>query len=206
MYSLFFFLLLLLQFLSIDTFGQKKLLEDNFKNNKNEWKLRNDSNFLVEINDGVLHIEKREKNFISRGCLWYSRNIPGLNTQKDFSVTFWAKYISGGDIFDMIDFQWGESGKSVNGKLSSNLYQLSFHLKGEVKLDYFNRNWTYFVRKKIDPLQDKGFDPKRLNKYELEQRDSFVIFRVNDKEVLKQFYQPIAGSSIGIQQCLKAAW
>jgi hypothetical protein len=206
MFRYFFSTVFLLNAFAIPAFSQKKVFEDDFKNNKHGWRLQHDSNFLVDINNGVLHIEKFEKNFTSRGCLWYTKAIPGFNTLHDFSITLYARFISGGDIFDMMDFQWGEGGKTINGKLSANLYQLSFLLKGEVKLDYFHKNWTYFVRKNINALLGSLFDPKRINKYGLVQKDSFLIFSINDKEVLRQYGNPVAGNSIGFQQCLKSAW
>lgn len=202
---LFYALLLFLAFRT-PAYSQKIILKDDFKNNKNGWKLQHDSSFRVDIKNGVLHVEKFKKNFISRGCLWYQKSIPGFNTQNDFSMTIYAKFLSGGDIIDMIDFQWGQREKVVKGKLSSRLYQLSFMMNGEVKLDYFDKGWTYFVRKKIKTLLGNEFDPKRINKYELEQKDSFIVFKVNNQEVLRQFYHPVAGNSIGFQQCLKTAW
>jgi Secretion system C-terminal sorting domain len=185
------------------------LLEDDFKKNKNAWKLQKDANFLVDINNGVLHLEKFEKNFTSRGCLWYNKTIPGLNTLKDFSITMYARFVSGGDIFDMIDLQWGARDKTdvTGGRKKDSLYQLSFLLKGEVKLDYFNYKWSYYVRKNIKTILDSDeFKAGSFNKYELMQKDGFVIFSVNDKELLKQLYDPIPGNSIGFQQCLKSAW
>ena len=210
MFRYFFYTLFLISLFTLTAFSQKKIFEDDFNNNKNGWKLRHDSNFLVDIRNGALHIEKFQKNFVSRGCLWYNKNIPGLNTLNDFSITLYAKFLSGGDLFDWIDFQWGnrlEPKDLSKPKTSSNsLYQLSFIITGEVKLDYFDNNWTYFVRKNIKTLLGEKFDAKKINKYELVQKDSLIIFRVNDKDVLKQFCNPIAGNSIGFQQCLKTAW
>lgn len=189
------------------SFGQEKiLLRDDFKNNRRGWELQNDSNFLVSITDGVLHLEKLHKNFTSRGCLWYSKNIHRLNTLNNLSLTFYARFVSGGDIMDMIDFQWGDKGKVVNGRLNSNLYQLQFFIRGEVRLNYFNSNWNYFVRKNIKTLLGSEFNSNQFNKYEIIQKDGFIIFYINNKEVLKQLTKPIEGSSIGFQQCLKSAW
>ncbi|MDB5198628.1 MAG: hypothetical protein JWO92_591 [Chitinophagaceae bacterium] len=190
------------------TFGQGKiLLQDDFKNNKKGWKLQHDSDFFVDIKRGVLHLEKLQKNFTRRGCLWYNKIIPGLNTLNDFSITIYAKFLSGGDISDMIDLQWGNRGTTVNRKLTSNLYQLNFFMRGEIRLDYFNYNWNYSVKKSINKLLEANdFNPNQVNKYELIQKDEFVIFSVNGKEVLKQLCNPIAGNSIGFQQCLKSAW
>lgn len=204
-----FYILFLVIFSASIAFSQEKIFEDDFKDNRNGWMLKHDSNFLVDIRNGCLHIEKFQKNFVSRGCLWYSKAIPGLNTGKDFSITFYAKYLTGGDIFDLMDVQWGNrlQPKNPSKPLPENsLYQLNFIMTGEVKLDYFDNNWTYFVRKNIKALLGEQFDAKKINKYEIAQTDSLVIFRVNDKEVLKQFCNPVSGNSIGFQQCLKTAW
>src|SRR5205085_12651877 len=96
--------------------------------------------------------------------------------------------------------------KMVNGRLNSNLYQLEFFPRGEVRLNYFNSNWNYFVRKNIKELLGAEFSSNRFNKYEIIQKDGFIIFSINNKEVLKQLTKPIEGSSIGFQQCLKSAW
>jgi hypothetical protein len=202
---------LLLTGLTPAIFCQEKiLLEDDFVDNKNKWSFRKNSDFVVDIRKGALYMEKLEKNFIRRGCLWYNKTIPQLNTLKDFSVTIYARFISGGDIFEMIDLQWGmrDQSKRVSGQVvKDNIYQLSLMLKGDVKLDYFNSKWNYFVRKNVQTiLTANGFKPGYLNKYELLQKNGFVIFRVNDKELLKQATAPIPGNSIGFQQCMKSAW
>jgi len=188
-------------------FSQDKiLLKEDFKNNKNAWHLQKDSNFLVEINKGVLHLQKFEKNRIKNGCLWYNKIIPGLNTLKDFSITIYARYLSGGDIFEMIDFQWGTRDKTIAGSNTS-LYQFNFFLNGEVRLDYFNKRWNYFVKKDVKLLiNHHSFKPGVLNKYEIVQKAGFTTFSINGNEYFKQPYNPIAGNSIGFQQCLKSAW
>lgn len=197
-------------FFTLAATAQKKIFQDDFKDNRNGWRLRHDSNFLVEIRNGALHIEKYQKNFVSRGCLWYNKSIPGLNTLEDFTVTIYAKFISGGDIFDWMDFQWGTRLQPVNRSkqnlAGNSLYQLSFIITGEVKLDYFDNNWSYFVRKNIKDALGERFDAHKINKYEISQKDSLVIFKINNKEVLRHFCAPVAGNSIGFQQCLKTAW
>lgn len=202
----FFYLLVLLTLLSTASIGQKIIFEEDFEDNKHGWQLQQSKDFRVEIKDGVLHLEKFEKNAISRGCIWQNQVIPGLNTSKDFSITIYAKSISSDDIVNMIDFQWGEQKRKEGGRIVSDLYQLSMLLnRGEIKLDYFNDRWKYFVRKDIKFIWEKGFRPKELSKYEIVQKDSSLVFRINDQEVLKQFYHPVPGNSIGFQHCLKSA-
>lgn len=198
------FFLLLIQ---LTSFGQETiLLKDDFTDNKMGWRQRKDSNFRVTVKDGVLHLEKFQKNFTSRGCLWYSKTIQGLNTLNNFSVIFSAKFLSGGDIFEEIDFQWGDMKRDVNGNSKANLYQVNFFLQGEVRLDHFNSKWDYFPKRSIKHLLGNNFDPHQINKYELIQRDGFIYFQINGVEVLKQKGDPVPGNSIGFLQCLKSAW
>ena len=202
--SIFFISVLLITFQS--TFSQEKIFEDNCNDNSKRWRVRNDSNFLVTVKDGVLHLEKFQQNFTSRGCLWYSKVIPGFNTINNFSVTFYAKFVSGGDIFDAIDLLWGDMKKDATGRTNSNIYQLNFFLRGEVRLNHFNIKWDYPPNISIRHLLSKDFDAHSMNKYELIQKDGFVYFKINEVEVLKQKRDPIAGNSIGFQQCMKSAW
>ncbi len=206
MYKFLLYLLLISGF-SVPSFSQDKvLLRDDFNNNKNKWDLQDNSRFVVDIKNGALHLEKLEKNFTSRGCLWYSKTIDGFNTLDNFSITYYARFISGGDIFEMMDFQWGYKGPVVDRQVKSNLYQLNFFLNGDVRLDCFNSSWKNFTRKSIKTSLGDEFDPHHINKYDIIQKDGIIIFSINDKEVFKQFCTPIAGNTIGFQQCLKSAW
>jgi hypothetical protein len=201
---------LLLCTFTLTAISQKKIFDEDFKNNKNGWRLRNDSNFVVDIRNGMLHIEKLQKNFVSRGCLWYNKQIPELDTRNDFSLVLNAKFLSGDDVGNWIDFQWGNRlSPIVPGKPqpeNNTLYQLNFKITGEIRFEYFNNKWNFFVRKDFRELLGEGFDARAINKYEIIQKDSLVIFKINDKEVWKHGCEPIAGNSIGFQQCLKTAW
>ncbi len=184
----------------------KVLLSENFRNNKNGWQQRNDSSFSVVITNGVLRWQKYKKNFDDRGCLWYKKEIKGLNTLEDFSITIVAKFVDGGDIFDAFDIQWGNWDKVISSKITS-IYQLSFFLKGDVKLDYFSKNWNYSLRQMAREINNnKQYRPGEFNNYEIVQKDGFVILSINDKQFFKQFASPIAGNSIGIQGCMKSIW
>ncbi|MES2777572.1 MAG: T9SS type A sorting domain-containing protein [Bacteroidota bacterium] len=184
----------------------KVLLSENFKNNKNGWRLESDASFSVAINNGVLRWEKFKKNYDDRACLWYKKEVKDLNTSEDFSITVYAKFLSGGDIVDMFDIQWGAWDKTISRKVTS-IYQLNFLLKGDVKLDYFNAGWNYSLRKKAKEQLDRNlYRANEYNKYELVQKDGFVIFNINDKQYFKQFADPISGNTIGIQGCQKSAW
>ena len=184
----------------------KVLFSENFKNNKNGWREQNDSSFSVIVKKGVLRWEKLNKNFDDRGCLWYKKEIPGFNTLQDFSITVVAKFLSGGDHTDIFDLQWGNWDKEILSKITS-IYQLNFFLKGDVKLDYYNKGWNYSLRKKTHELSgDNLYHAGEYNNYEIIQKDGFIMFNINGKQFFKQFVTPIAGNAIGIQGCLKSAW
>lgn len=202
----FVFALLILALGATPSFGQQTLLDEDFEDNKNDWCLQQDSNFRVAIENGVLHLEKFEKNFTSRGCLWYNKTIPGLNTQKNFTLTVYARFLRGGDVADMLDLQWGGCNQKEAGRLTASLNQLTFLFKGRVWLEHFDRRWTNRVDEDVASEKMAGFQPTQRNKFEIEQKDSLVIFRVNDKELFRQTYRPVAGNGIGMQQCLKSAW
>jgi hypothetical protein len=199
---------LLLTSLSLPLFSQNKiLLEDDFNNNKNKWQLQNDTDFVVNINNGFLHLEKKYKNWDRRGCLWYNRTIPKFNTAKNFSITIYAKLVSGGDIFEMFDVQWGYRDPREDDRRSDSLYQLNLTPNGGVRLDYFNYKWNYYVQKNPQTiLKESNFNAGNVNKYEVVQKEGIVTFLVNDKELLKHAADPIAGNSIGFQHCLKSVW
>ena len=73
--------------LPIEALGQDRiLLKEDFKNNKNKWRVQNDSDFIVYVKKGKLHLEKLYKNFDRRGCLWYYKSIPGFNTLNNFHI------------------------------------------------------------------------------------------------------------------------
>ena len=189
-------------------YGQEKiLLNENFNNNARGWDLLPESKeFVVKIDKGVLHLEKLHKNFDSRGCLWYKKEIKGFDASKEFSIKVNAKQISGGDIFDVLDIQWGVAA-SGNINKKAMLYQLNIFMDGSVRLDFFHSKWDYFSRINIKAKLDAiGFDPKNNNKYEIIQKDAFVYLNINATEVYKQYVLPIEGKSIGFQHCLKGAW
>lgn len=205
--SIFCISLLLITF-NITIFSQEKiLLKDDFKNNRNKWHVQNDSDFIVYVKQGVLHLEKLYKNFDRRGCLWYYKSIPGFNTLNNFHITIFAKYVTGGDGTNVIDFIWGDKGILIDGRYNANIYQMNFLFsRGEVRLNQFNVRWDYPPNLNIKSLLRKGFDAYNINKYELIQKNGFIYFLVNNIELLKQARKPIAGNNIGFQQCLKSAW
>ncbi len=184
----------------------KTLLSENFSNNKAGWPVQSDSSFLVAVQNGSLHLEKFIKNFDDRGCLWYHKEIKGLNTLQDFSITIYAKFISGGDHSNMFDIQWGHWDTAIAGS-ATRLYQLDHRLGDYVKLAHFNKGWDYSLWGKAAEILNRNlYRPNVYNKYELVQKDGFIIFNINDQQYFKQFAIPIAGNGIGFQHCLKGAW
>lgn len=198
---------LILFFYGAFAFGQGKVLfEDDFSNNRKEWRLRNDKDFRVSIKNGVFRLEKHEKNRIRNGCLWYAREIPGFNTLNNFSIILQARFVSGGDIIDNIDLQWGKQRINGNNKINPELYKISVWNVGLAHLDFFNSSWSYFVRKDIKQYLGADFNPAIFNKYEFIQKDGFVLLKINNKEVLRHQTKAIPGNTIGFQQCLKSVW
>ncbi|GIZ08084.1 T9SS type A sorting domain-containing protein [Flavobacterium sp. UMI-01] len=195
-------------FLATLSYGQERiLLNENFNDNGNAWDLRPTAKeFIVNIDKGVLHLEKLHKNFDNRGCLWYSKEIDSLDTSKNFSIVVDAKQISGGDFKDVLDIQWGVSSKRYI-KEKAMLYQLDIHLDGFVWLKFYQSKWDYFNKVNIKrKLEEIGFDPKAKNRYEVLQEEGFVRLKINGQEVYKQYILPIDGNCIGFQHCLKGAW
>ncbi len=205
---LIFFLLIYIT-LHQNCFAQKStlLFNDDFENNKNGWYLRNDSSFRVDIQNGKLHIEKYIKNFTDRGCLWLRKEIPGLNTLEDFSITIYARNIYGNDVFNSFDIQWGMWDQQIRSKVTS-IYQLNYlYERGDVQLDYYNSSWDYSLRKAAKEIAEKNvYKPGAINKYEIIQQEGFIILKINDRQYFKQYVKPVAGNSIGFQRCLKSAW
>jgi hypothetical protein len=194
-------------FVTLSYSQDKILLSENFNDNRNAWDLRPTAKeFKVNIEKGVLHLEKLHKNFDNRGCLWYFKEIDSFDTSKNFSIIVKAKQISGGDFTDVLDIQWGVSGeKNINEKAM--LYQLNIFMDGAVRLDFFQKKWDNFSKVNIkNKLDEIGFNPKANNSYEVIQEDAFVSLKINGIEVYRQYVFPIEGNSIGFQHCLKGAW
>lgn len=204
----FLFTIFLLIAFKLYAFSQDKIIfEDDFNNNKKGWQLRNDANFLIEIKNGVLHLEKYQKGRTKTSCFWYHKTIPGFNTLHSFSITLSARFISIGDIIELINMEWGNRNDASADKKDYNFYSLGFMPKGEVKVNHFDSNWTFFARKNIKTILEKiNFQPKQFNKYELVQKDGYIIFTINENQLFKQQCKPVPGNGIDFQQCLTSAW
>ncbi|WP_026714267.1 family 16 glycoside hydrolase [Flavobacterium daejeonense] len=201
-------------------FSCKTIFSEDFNNNDNNWELYKDNKeFLVNIAEGKLHVEKFSLNRINNGCLWYKKEIKNFDTSKDFSIQFMAKIIKCEDVVNHIDFQWGD--------LNSNqkrLYQIDFGNSGLIRLNYFDKGWSYLFEKKlalnnITPsnqfsVQKKDRDKtvyypvkaNEFNKYEIIQKGNYCTIKINDIKVLSKKIKITAGNSIGIQQCLRSSW
>src|ERR1035437_3030412 len=197
-------LLLFLITASVSVCGQQKIIfKENFNNNRKKWKLYNDSDFVVKIDKGKLHIQKIEINRQRNSCLWYSKKIPKLNTLNDFTIIFSAKILSYGDILDEIDMQWGKLNECDTCNKIDSLYQVEF---GSTRLRFsyfFNRHWTYF---QWSGPYSNLFKSNGFNKYEIAQTGDSVIIKINNSEVYKAKLKRISGHNIGVQECLKNSW
>lgn len=200
-------------------FSCKTLFEEDFNNNEKNWELYNDSKeFLVNISDGKLHIEKFSLNRINNGCLWYNKAIKNFDTTKDFSIMFIAKINKCDDVINYIDFQWGDL------KDQRRLYQIEFGTSGSIRLNYFDENWSYMYKKSL-PINNTtssgefsfqkmskdntAYYPIKINdfnKYEIIQHGDLCTIKINDIKVLSEKIKPTTGHSIGIQQCIRSSW
>lgn len=197
----------------------KTLFEEDFNNNDNNWELYKDSKeFLVNISEGKLHIEKFSLNRINNGCLWYNKEIQNFDTAKDFSILFMAKINKCDDVTNFIDFQWGDL------KDPRQLYQIEFGTSGSVRLNYFNKSWSYLYKKNLpintnissseysflNKIKDNtAYYPVKINefnKYEIIQHGDLCTIKINDIEILSEKIKPTKGNSIGIQQCIRSSW
>jgi hypothetical protein len=221
-----YFLACLLLCITETAFGQSKIIfKERFSNNKRHWKLQHDSDFVVKIDSGKLYIEKFGVNKIRNGCLWLRKAIPGLNTARDFSITFYARVLFYGEAFRMIDMQWGNLGVSDNYGLSASdsLYQLEITPTGSVRPSYFRRGkgWTTYAwsdKPTRNDAEEKDIyfankqdlsaviQQNKFNKYEIIQQADTLSVKINKVLVYKRKIKVIGGNSIGIQQCLKTAW
>jgi len=185
---------------------EKLLLEEKFSDNRNKWTVVQNSDFSVHIDKGSLHLSKIEKNRERNGCLWYSKKIKGFNTLHNFKISFYSKFVSGGDAFESLDWQWGDINKQPGKGVNGGFYQLNLNLNGSVRLDYFNKGWgrsfNVDIRKQLD---DISFEARKLNKYDIIQEGDTLSFSINGRTVFRQFISPIPGDAIGIQQCLKSS-
>ncbi|WP_304064927.1 T9SS type A sorting domain-containing protein [Pedobacter glucosidilyticus] len=201
------FLYITLILISTKIIAQEKIIfKESFKDNKHQWKVKDNKDFKVSITNGKLRLEKKFINYTNRGCQWQTQNIKGFNTEKNFSILFKASYISGGDQTDMIDFQWGNSVKKEEGN-SREIFQVDFDLKGKIRLAFFNNAWNYMVYKDIAHLlKNQNFDKTKANSYEIRQENGLLWVKINNVTVLTHKITPVKGSHIGVQQCLKSVW
>lgn len=183
--------------ISTDT-TQRLIFADRFENNENNWKLLHTDNFLVYMTNGVMRFEKSEKNFNQRGCLWLNQPIDSFNTLNDFTISYDARFVKCSDVFNGIDFQWGN--------VNHDLYQLAFTTGGQVSLKRFTMSkesrWSNITTNVLLGL----IKEKDFNHVIIHQIGNRCIICINGIEVINTKIERIAGDKIGIQQCLKIIW
>jgi hypothetical protein len=177
---------------------EKVIFADDFTDNSKKWKLVSNKEFKLVITHGYLRINKYKRNRVSNGCLWYRKAINGLDTSRDFSISFDARIIKSDDVSNSIDFQWGN--------LNDDLYQLTISKEGIVRLNRFNgqqkSRWSYLHSENTKSIR-KGTLYNRITIYQ--QFDYCQIF-INDELVLGCNLERIPGNYIGFQQCVKVKW
>lgn len=190
---------------------------DNFSDNSKKWKLLKRGEFLLDISDGVLHLNKTHSNSENNGCMWYSKQIDNFNSANDFVVSFDAKINSTDDIDNAgFDFQWGD--------LNNELYQVYISIKGDVSIKYFKKDkgWSETIVSSfyINPVIENNAWGRgcvvsgRCNDFSQTTKNHFDIFQIgnnclvfiNNKKVVDVEIEKINGSKIGFQQCLKVDW
>ncbi|QEK50657.1 T9SS type A sorting domain-containing protein [Pedobacter aquae] len=106
----------------------------------------------------------------------------------------------------MIDFQWGNAITQEKGN-SREIFQVDFDFKGKIRLAFFNNAWNYMVYKDISHiLRNQNFDKTKSNTYEIQQENELLTVKINNTTVLTHKINPVKGSHVGIQQCLKSVW
>lgn len=204
------YLIVLLCFMSTSCAMNKNLFTEDFATNKNNWDLRDDAEFKLAIDSGTYHIAKKNKNFDSRGCLWLSKEIKNFNTAEDFELSFDISITKQDDIVNQIDFMWGSRNVTANTGDASQLYQVIIAQK-YTQLNHFgyqeNRKqvgWIYGP--KSSNLQQTNYTTNKWFTVKIIQRNHTLTVLINDRKVLKNTITPIAGNTIGIQNCLRNEW
>lgn len=189
---------------------QKIIFHDRFKRNKNKWPIISDEDFSVTIKDRAIIFEKKEKNSVKNGCLWYSKPISKFKTDKDFHISFDSQILYWDDIFNAFDFQWGLIDETDTLNTKRVIYQLDF-ANDAVRLSKFEqgKGWQYY---NWSSSYSKSFNstfllqPQTTNKIDVIQKENFLLVSINDVNVYQIAIEPLKGNSIGIQQCLKSKW
>ncbi|TKC01391.1 hypothetical protein [Pedobacter cryotolerans] len=192
------------------SFAQKNLIfSDDFEDYENDWQEIKNKEFVVKQNQGKLFFSKANNNRIVNGCLWYKKTIPNFNTGQNFTIEFEAKGLSSEFKDYLFDIQWGRL-QEFDGVRKTAIYQLDFNTN-RVRLSRLNKpkNWEYF--RWSNELIDKSFSEfsleyNILNKYEIIQQDGTLMVKINGKQVGKWIVEPLDGSEIGFQNCLKGEW
>jgi hypothetical protein len=174
------------------------IFTDDFTDNSKKWNLVSNKEFQLVVTDGYLRIDKYNRNRVSNGCLWYKKAIDSLDTSRDFSISFDARFINGDDVAYSMDFEWGN--------LNDDFYQLTISKDGIVRLNRFNRQqksrWSYLISEYTKRIR-KGTQYNRITIRQ--QLDNCQIF-INDKLVIGGNVDRIPGNYIGFQDCLKVTW
>jgi hypothetical protein len=174
------------------------IFADDFSDNNKKWNQISNKEFQLVVTDGYLRIDKYNRNRVSNGCLWYKKAIDSLDTSRDFSISFDARFIKGDDVAYSMDFEWGN--------LNDDFYQLNISPNGTVRLNRYSRlqksRWSYLISK-YSQLIRKG---TQYNRVTIRQQLDNCKIVINDKLVIKYNVDRIPGNCIGFLDCLKVTW
>ncbi|WP_435414819.1 hypothetical protein [Polaribacter aestuariivivens] len=160
----------------------KTILYDSFYSNTNNWALSNDSNAVLEINNGKYYFEyKGQKG-------WTSTKILDLDTQKDFKIEASIQKIAGirNNGFGLI------FGREDGG----NQYQFLITSSGSFAIDKYENNQLQSLQdwKESSAIKKENFS---TNNIKIEKRGSDYVFFINNTEVHRAYNLNFFGKRYG---------
>lgn len=164
------------------------ILKENFKDNRNSWKLTNKKDFKAEIKNNILHINNKTKHFKSVAIK------TKLNLKKDFKIETNIKLISGTNNNELsIIFNKDEKNHNYN-----TYEEFGFSDNGswryDKKIDYNKVENTGWMR--IAHIKSKEF-----NKLTIIKIDENIFYLINDKPVLVKNSMDFYYKNMAIRVC-----
>ena len=169
-YSLFLILLIITNSIAAQV-NVDYILEENFEDNKNSWKLNNGKDFVSEIKDNSLYFNNKTKNF--KKAFLKTK----LDLKKNFKIETTIKLISGTDNNELsIIFNKDEKNKNYN-----TFEEFGFTDNGFWRYD---KNISHENIEETGWLEISNIKSKEYNKLTILKIDTRIFFLINDKPVL----------------------